>query len=196
MRAYATNAKGTAYGGDRNFTSSSVAPVVSTTPATHVTSTTAQGGGDVTSDGGASVSARGVCWSTNPNPTTADSHTVNGMGTGVFVSNIKGLTSGATYHVRAYAINVNGTAYGDDLDFTEGSVPPTVSTAPASQITSTTAQSGGNVTSDGGASVSARGVCWSTNPNPTIADSHTSDGTGTGVFASNLTGSCPAPPIM
>ena len=131
--------------------------------------------------------ARGVCWSTNPDPTLTDSHTVNGTGMGVFISDITGLTSGVTYHVRAYATNVNGTAYGNDLAFTEGSVSPTVSTDSAVRITSTTAESGGDVSGDGGASVLARGVCWSTNPNPTVSGSHTNDGQGTGTFRSDLT---------
>jgi len=191
VRAYATNANGTAYGSDKSFTSGSVAPTVSTTPATHITSATAESGGNVTSDGGAAVSARGVCWSMSANPTTAGSHTTDGAGTGVFTSNIAGLTPGVTYHVRAYAINANGTAYGRDLAFTEGSVAPTVSTAGITDITSTAAQSGGNVTSDGGATVAARGVCWGLNPNPTLADSHTVDGDGTGEFSSSIAGLTP-----
>jgi hypothetical protein len=77
----------------------------------------------------------------------------------------------------------NCTAY-----FGTGITEPTVATTAASSITTTTAQSGGNVTSDGGASVTARGVCWSTSANPTTADAHTTDGTGTGTFTSSLTG--------
>ena len=65
---------------------------------------------------------------------------------------------------------------------------PTISSTAASSITNATASSGGNVTSDGGASVTVRGVCWSTSVNPTILDSKTSDGTGTGSFSSSLTG--------
>jgi hypothetical protein len=61
-------------------------------------------------------------------------------------------------------------------------------TSSASSITTTTATLGGNVTEQGSSPVTARGVCWSTSPNPTIADSHTSDGTGIGTFTSNLTG--------
>ncbi|GEM_PF-4514943 len=67
-------------------------------------------------------------------------------------------------------------------------VVPTVSTTTASSVANNTASSGGNVTSDGNGSVTARGVCWSTSANPTIADSKTTDGTGTGSFTSSLTG--------
>ena len=191
VRAYATNSNGTAYGMDLTFDSGSSKPTVSTAPATHITSTTAQGGGNVSSDGGATVTVRGVCVSKNPNPTTADDHTSDGSGTGAFTSSLTGLTPGETYHVRAYATNGNGTAYGMDLTFTEGSVIPTVSTAKATNITATTAESGGNVTDEGGASVTQRGVCWSRNANPTTADDHTSDGSGSGSFASNINGLTP-----
>ncbi len=80
--------------------------------------TTAVSGGNVTSDGGAAVTARGVCWSTNHNPTTADSKTVDGSGTGAFTSNLNGLIAGTTYYIRAYATNSAGTAYGDEVSFT------------------------------------------------------------------------------
>ena len=191
VRAYATNKHGTAYGMDLIFKSGSSKPTVSTAPATHITSTAARGGGNVSSDGGATVTARGVCWSRNPNPTTADDHTTDGSGTGTFTSSLTGLTPGETYHVRAYATNKHGTAYGMDLTFTEGSVIPTVSTAEITNVTATTAQGGGNVSDDGGATVTARGVCWSRNPNPTTTDAHTSDGSGTGTFTSNITGLTP-----
>ncbi|MCU0378384.1 MAG: DUF1566 domain-containing protein [Bacteroidales bacterium] len=82
-----------------------------------VTSTAAISGGNITSDGGAEVTARGVCWSTSSNPTIADSHTSNGGGTGTFTSNLTGLTGGSLYYVRAYATNSVGTAYGNELNF-------------------------------------------------------------------------------
>ena len=72
----------------------------------------------MTSDGGASVTARGVCWGTSSNPTTAGNKTTDGSGTGVFTSSITGLTAGTLYHIRAYASNSVGTAYGDDVQFT------------------------------------------------------------------------------
>ena len=191
IRAYATNAYGTAYGDDLSFTMLTLPPTVSTTPPSHITATTAQGGGNVSSDGGASVTVRGVCVSKDPNPTTADDHTTDGSGTGAFTSRLMWLTPGETYHVRAYATNKKGTAYGKDLTFTEGSLPPTVSTTPPSHITATTAESGGNVTDDGGATVTKRGVCWSLNANPTTDDDHTSDGIGTGTFTSDIKGLTP-----
>ncbi len=78
----------------------------------------ATSGGTVSNDGGATVTARGVCWSTTANPTTANSYTTDGSGTGSFTSNQSGLTQNTTYYVRAYATNSVGTAYGNEVSFT------------------------------------------------------------------------------
>jgi hypothetical protein len=100
------------------YYSAPAAPIVTTTAPSDITSTTAKSGGNVTSDGGAAATSRGVCWNTSPNPTTAGSHTSDGTGTGTFTSILTGLSPGTLYHVRAYATNSEGTAYGDDLTFT------------------------------------------------------------------------------
>ena len=169
-------------------------PTITTSPANTITNTTAISGGNITSDGGASVTARGVCWGTSSNPDVLGNHTTDGTGTGIFTSNITGLTSGTLYHIRAYATNSNGTAYGNDLNFTTtGGTPtiPIVQTTGAYLITNTNATSGGDVSSDGGSSVTARGLCWAITANPDIINSHTTDGAGTGTFVSNLTGLTP-----
>ena len=186
VRSYATNSAGTSYGADVQFTTLAFA-VISTVQVSSITTATAVSGGNVTSDGGATVTARGVCWSSVPNPTISDAKTSDGSGLGVFASNITGLSAGTSYHVRSYATNGAGTSYGADVQFTT-LASATITTLPVTTITSTTAVSGGNVTSDGGTTVTARGLCWSTKANPTIADSKTSDGTGMGVFSSNLAG--------
>ena len=92
-------------------------PVLTTTNASEITESTAKSGGSITSDGGASITARGVCWSTSTNPTIADGKTSDGTGTGFFTSSITGLTSGTTYNVRAYATNSTGTGYGNAIIF-------------------------------------------------------------------------------
>ena len=163
-------------------------PQVTTTLATSITSTGATTGGNVTSDGGASVTARGVAYGTAQNPTTANSITSNGTGTGVFNSTLSGLTSSTLYYVRAYATNAVGTAYGSQVSFTSDGLP-TVTTTSATGITSTAAATGGNVTV--GLSVTARGVAYGTAQNPTISGTITSNGTGTGVFTSTLSGLTP-----
>lgn len=92
-------------------------PTVSTSSVTNITSSSATSGGNVTSQGSSSVSARGVCYSTTLNPTTSDSKTSDGTGTGSFISSISGLKPNTTYYVRAYAVNNSGTSYGNQLTF-------------------------------------------------------------------------------
>jgi uncharacterized protein (TIGR02145 family) len=93
-------------------------PQIATAPVAAITATDATTGGDVTSDGGAAVTARGVAYGTSQNPTTANSTTSNGTGTGVFNSTLTGLTASTLYYVRAYATNSVGTAYGNEVSFT------------------------------------------------------------------------------
>ena len=102
---------------------SAVLPTVSTMAVSSITQNSATCGGNVTADGGTTVTARGVCWSTSPNPTIADSHTTDGSGTGSFISSITGLTDTTTYYVRAYATNETGTGYGNQLSFTMAVAP-------------------------------------------------------------------------
>jgi uncharacterized protein (TIGR02145 family) len=92
-------------------------PTVSTAEVTSITENSATGGGNVTSDGGATVTVRGICWSTAPNPTTADSKTTDGTGAGSFTSDLTGLTANTMYYVRAYATNSVGIAYGNEIEF-------------------------------------------------------------------------------
>ena len=99
-----------------------VAPTVSTTAATSITSTTAMSGGNVISDGGAVVTARGVCYSTSSNPTISSNITTNGNGTGSYISNLTGLSPNTKYYVRAYATNSQGTSYGNQISFTTNSI--------------------------------------------------------------------------
>jgi uncharacterized protein (TIGR02145 family) len=193
VRAYATNSAGTAYGNEIIFTTSQVVvPTLTTAAVTSITLTTAISGGNITADGGAAVTARGVCWSTTANPTITDPKSSDATGTGTFASNLIALLPGTTYHVRAYATNSAGTAYGNDVSFTTSPVAlPTLTTTAITSITLTTAVSGGNITADGGGAVLARGVCWATSANPLATGSHTTDGTGTGSFPSNITGLTP-----
>lgn len=191
VRAYATNSVGTGYGAQVSFTTAVTYATVSTDPITNITATTATGGGNVSSQGGSAITARGVCWSVNPNPTLFNSKTINGSGTGTFSSNLSNLLPGKTYYVRAYASNSAGTAYGQQESFTTTTTLPTLNGKPVIYITLNSAQSGGNISNDGGANVTERGVCWSTSPNPTTSNSKTVDGTGSGDFTSTPTGLSP-----
>lgn len=102
--------------------SSLLPPALNTKGVSSVTSTTAICGGNVIDDGGAAVTARGVCWSTSPHPEFyKNSKTTDGTGTGEFTSTITGLAPGTKYYIRAYATNSKGTAYGQEKEFTTSS---------------------------------------------------------------------------
>jgi uncharacterized protein (TIGR02145 family) len=188
VRAFGTNSAGTQYGSQLQFTTSPVPPVVSTAVVSNIGALTAMCGGNVSATGGLAVTQYGVCWSTSPNPSTADNITFDGIGTGNFSSSLLGLQPSTTYYVRAYAVNGAGTAYGNQVQFTTTNGIPQVSTTAVSAITAATVVTGGIISTDGGDPITTRGVCWSTSPNPTTANNSTSDGSGLGVYASNISG--------
>ena len=192
VRAYAMNKMGIAYSEEVVFTTLKqvVLPTVTTASASSVTETSAVTGGNVTSDGNASVTERGVVYATTQNPTTANTKVASGSGMGSFVCNLSGLQPNTKYNVRAYAVNSKGTAYGEEISFTTNKqvVLPTVTTTAASSVTETSAVTGGNVTSDGNASVTERGVVYATTQNPTTANTKVASGSGTGSFVCNLSG--------
>ena len=188
VRAYAVNEKGTAYGEETSFTTKAiVVPTVTTSSATNISYTSATIDGTVTDDGGAAVSECGVVYSTTPNPTTSNSKVVGGSGKGSFTCYLFNLQKVTTYYVRAYAVNQKGTAYGEEKSFTTKAITlPVVTTSSATNISFTSATIDGTVTDDGGASVTERGVVYSTTPNPTTSNSKVVSGSGKGSFTCNL----------
>ena len=96
---------------------STTIPVLTTAEITGISFTTAISGGEVTSDGGLPVSSRGVCWSESAMPEITDPHSVNGSGTGLFVSQLTGLKPNTLLFIRAYATNTKGIAYGSIRSF-------------------------------------------------------------------------------
>ncbi|MFY7733665.1 MAG: hypothetical protein ACOVSR_09300, partial [Bacteroidia bacterium] len=169
-----------------------LATVITTSP-TFVATTLATLGGNVTADGGASVTERGIVYSTSINPTTANTKVAMGTGLGAFSQMITGLSASTTYHVRAYAINIVGTSYGADSTFTtpSGISLPIVSTGTATAISNTSATLGGNVLTDGGTSLTERGVVFATTVNPTTANTKATIGSGLGNFSQNITALTP-----
>jgi uncharacterized protein (TIGR02145 family) len=164
-------------------------PVIITTEVNDISYTSASISGEVSNEGGDPVISRGVCWNTSADPTISNSKTTESGGLGTFTSNITSLTPNTTYYVRAYGTNTAGTGYGESVTFTTLQVAvPVLTTTAITTITQTSAVSGGNITDDKGSAVTARGVCWGTETNPTTANSKTTDGTGTGVFTSSITG--------
>jgi uncharacterized protein (TIGR02145 family) len=163
-------------------------PSLVTVNVTDITSSSLVSGGLVYSTGGTPVARRGICVSLNNFPVTSDISSSDGTGPGSFTSSISGLKAGTTYHIRAYASNSTGTGYGNQYIITTPGDIPTITTTSASSVTSTTAVSGGEVLSDGGSTVTLRGICWSTSQYPTIDDHTTTDGSGVGIYSSSITG--------
>ena len=167
--------------------------IVTTTEPTDITANSATCGGNVASSNGdyVSVTLRGICWSTNPNPTFNDNYVELGNGLGSFTTSMTDMSIGTTYYVRAFAVTENGTFYGEQKTFSTRDGVPTLATVSITDITRTNATSGGIITDDGGLPIIIRGVCWSTSPNPTIDDTHSVDGNGMGAFSSSITGLSP-----
>lgn len=189
VRAYATNKGGITYGVQVTFTTKTFS--LTTLPATGIHALSATCGGVVSSNGDSlTITERGVCWSTNNNPTieletkTADKTRVDS-----FYYTLTDLLPNTTYYARAYATNSLGTTYGDEISFTTRQGVANITTHEATAIIKTMAYFGGTITDDGGDSITERGLCWSTNINPTVdLTTKTVNGSGLGTFTGKLTG--------
>ena len=161
-------------------------PTVTTASPTGITTYGMTCGGEVTDTGSSGVLVRGVCWSTQQNPTINDPHTTDGYGVGSFNSLVEGLNMNTTYYVRAYAMTTSGTGYGEQMMFSTKNGVPSLTTSAASEIGVTWATCGGDISDDGGMEITERGICWSTTSNPTIEGDHGSNGAGLGSFTVNM----------
>ena len=190
LKAWVSSDKGVDYGDLISFTTPDV-PSVILQSISEITETSAKCSVDISADGGSPITARGLCWNTQQNPDTNNFIFHDSIhATGSFSYSITGLSIGTKYYSRAFANNIYGFRYSDEVSFTTGQVAtiPVVTTSDVSNIAINTVTSGGNVTSDGGANVTARGVCWAISPYPTVAQNKTIDGSGTGTFVSSVTG--------
>ena len=167
-------------------------PTITTASVSTYNDVSATMGGNVTADGGATVTERGVVYSTtDATPTIAEGaiKVVIGSGTGSFSQLVGSLTTGTLYYANAYAINSVGTSYGTATSFTTLKVP-TVTTQAVSSILTTSATGNGNITDLGVPNPTAYGVCWNTTGTPTTSDSKVDKGVAsvTGSFISSMTG--------
>lgn len=193
VRAYAENEVGVAYGNLDSLTTLDLATIITLAPSSFFQAT-AQSGGDITDDGGTEVTQRGVVWARHITPTLNDFHTIDGNGAGLFNSTLTGLSVEITYYVRAYAINAAGIVYGDIREFSIIPGAPTIITLPIQNIKSSSAVSGGDITSAGdqNSPITKRGIRWSSigdpidDPNASVSIDDTQDGDGVGMFPSTL----------
>ncbi|MEI6751622.1 MAG: hypothetical protein WCK78_00500 [Paludibacter sp.] len=195
VRAYATNSTTTSYGNQVTVATplTVLFPTVTTTAATNIATTSAATGGNVTSTGGATVTERGVCWSaTNQNPTIADNKTSDGTGSGTFVSQITGIPAGWLIYARAFATNSAGISYGSSITINAAKTVPVLTTKTFTDISAMGGVSGGIISSDGGNSITERGICWSESPNASVSDNKIVSPASTASFGSAITQSKPS----
>jgi len=187
VRAYAINTAGTAYGNERSFTTSGSKPALTTLEATNISVTGATLGGNIIDTGTPPYTEKGVCYSTSENPTIDHNKTpALGTGTGNFDISVSTLSPKTTYYVRAYAINAEGLAYGEQVSFTTQGILPTLTTNDVTDITTTTAILGGNITNVGITPYTERGAVYATTQNPTVTDMKI-EAAGTGSETGNFT---------
>ena len=169
------------------------AEVSTTSAASYISTTTAISGGTITNDGGALVTERGMVWATTANPTVDNFKSVDGEGTGSFVSTLTGLTASTTYYARAYATNKTGTSYGPEVSFITlaALVIPTVETTASSNVRNTSMIVSGKVTEWGGTDVTERGIAWATTNNPTTDGDKVVAGSNLGTFQGLIDGLTP-----
>ncbi len=185
-RAYAISSSETYYGEQVIFTTLPVVPTLTTDSVTSITGSSATTGGEITVTGGADITARGVCYSITQEPTTDNDVIASESEESAYTIELADLEGNTTYYVRAYATNSAGIGYGNQVTFTTDVALPTVTTASVSTIDKSYAISGGEVTKDGGADVTARGVVYGLTSEPTLSDNVLSIGTGTGTFVATM----------
>jgi hypothetical protein len=191
VRAYAVNEIGVAYGNEVSFAAKTL-PALNTLSVSDVTSTTATFNAMITSAGSPSYTERGFVFATAPQPTL--STTIRKITAAVNANEpysvaVSGLSLNTTYYVRAYALNSDGTAYGNEVSFTSGAELPTLTTKAATSITTASALLGGNILTAGTPAYTERGVCYATSPMPTVDHSKAIiAGSGTGDFTQQVSG--------
>lgn len=186
IKAFATNSQGTSVGLQTFFTTQINLPTVTTSAVTDLTTTSAKVGGNVTDNGGFSVTQRGVYWGNLANPLLTGNRVNVDTGKGAFSYSLTGLSLANIYYVKAFATNIKGTSYGDEISFSTQPELPTVSTSTVLNITANSATVGGNVSSSGGATITESGVYWGTTTGTQTNGTKLSIGKGSGSFSSAL----------
>jgi uncharacterized protein (TIGR02145 family) len=164
-------------------------PVVTISELTDIKPTAATVVANVVDEGGTPVTSKGICWNTEGNPTIFNHRTSEEGSQQVFQSSVTLLSPNTIYYVRAYATNSEGVGYSSQftLSTPDQPDPPEVAGMLIS-YTMSTANIRGSVIKDGGAKITALGVCWSTNSKPVKSDAHTSDEATDGEFVGRITG--------
>ncbi|MBT7825474.1 MAG: hypothetical protein HN600_02675 [Bacteroidetes bacterium] len=187
VRAFAKNSKGRSYGNEISFKTMVRLAVVITDSVSNILCESAFCSGKLESDGGEQPAQLGFVYSLSPLPTISSQKINVNTTLKEFSANITGLTPTKKYYIRAFVKNSRGIAYGDELSFTT-QLPnlPTITTDSILLHDCHSAKIGGFISNDGGAFVNSRGVCWSTNPDPTLSDDKVAIGNSFGQFSIDI----------
>lgn len=195
IRAYAKNSHGVSYGSEVSINFKGTLATVNTAVATNISigSKTATFNGSIENVGNPAYTERGFVYGLTHNPTIDDDtkKVVSGSGSGAFSASVTNLVINSTYYVRAYAINLQGTAYGSEVTLNFNAVMPVVTTSAASEINNDgTAIFNGSIENVGDPAYTERGFVYSLTHNPTLTDGtkKIAAGSGTGAFSANITG--------
>jgi hypothetical protein len=186
VRSYARGAGTIMYGEELSFsTLQGEVPVVTSSEVSSIDYLSAVCGGTITDEKGSQVIERGVCYGPDPLPDINGLRTYSGSGAGSFTSSLTGLIEGKSYYCRAYATNSTGTGYGEEKYFVTRVHPPSISVNKVYQATSHGCKL--ELTADG-LLITEKGVCYSTQPMPTIEDPFYDKGASAGAFTVDVTG--------
>jgi len=171
-------------------------PSLSINQATNVTENSASVTANISNDGRATVTNRGMCISTSSDGVeNLDCQNI-GSGTGSFTRQFTNLSSGTTYYVAAFADNAAGQTVSEQISFTtvKPITRPTVTTTSISGVSENSAVSGGNITNDGGSAVTVKGLCWNSSPGASLENNIqcTQQGSGSNAFTTNMSGLVPS----
>ena len=193
IRAYAKSSQGTAYGSEISLNFQGTLATVKTNATTNISiaSRIATFNGSIENVGNPEYTERGFVYGLTHNPNIVDDtkKTALGSGTGAFSASVTNLEMNKTYYIRAYATNLQGTAYGNEVTLNFNAVPAAVTTNSVSNIDATTATLNGNITAIGDPAYTEKGFVYSKTPNPTTSNNKVKvSGSGSGTFTYNLTG--------
>jgi hypothetical protein len=196
-KSYATNLLGTAYGNEMNFKTANDKPSITTNPPSASTSSSITIGGTIISSNGLPVTQKGVVVSTT---NFVDTNSAKIFAQSIvrydltssttFSVNVPNLTEAKPYFIMAFARNALGVKFGNIVPVTTAANKPTILTTQVTNNTGKTAKSGGIITSNGGSSITARGILWSTTKGAKIESTilnFTNLGSGPTTFPSTFT---------
>jgi len=187
VRAYATDGTNTIYGSTMTFKTKRASIGVTTTQANTILHNSAICGGTIFNANNAALVTRGVCWSLSPYPTIEDDYTTYASTGNNFSVKLSNLEPNKLYYARAYAGSNNELIYGGNIVFKTRQTALSITGPTLSNITTSTVKCSGTVTSEQPTAIIERGVCWSTNSIPTVADNKSIEGKGDGTFTASVT---------